>query len=137
MSTMLDRLSTKFLVGDECWEWVAGKNNHGYGMFGVGNQVSKGAHVVLYELLVGPVPEGMELDHSCENRGCVRPSHLRPKTHWENTARSRTNPFAINAAKTHCPKGHEYTESNTYRNPLKGWRQCLACRHERDRKRVR
>lgn len=98
---LLDRLADKFLVGDGCWPWIAAKTSSGYGAIWDGER-DRPAHCVVYELLVGPIPEGLDLDHechnidpvcpagdACEHRACVRPSHLIPRTSAENLARSR------------------------------------------------
>lgn len=123
-SQLLDRLANRFTVGDGCWEWIAGKSQGGYGQIRIdGHQ--RGAHCVLYELLVGPIPEGKELDHLCRNRGCVRPSHLEPVTHAVNIARAPLAP----GNRTHCPQGHPYVGSTTYRSP-EGYRSCRICRTE-------
>jgi hypothetical protein len=93
----------------DCWEWT-GTVRSGYGRVHV-NGRRRSAHVVVYELLNGPVPEGMQLDHLCRNRLCVNPSHLEPVSVKENVARGVS--FAARyAARTHCPKGHEYTPEN-------------------------
>lgn len=75
----------------ECWVWQGGKNQNGYGQLGYTVAYKKTrfgvAHRVLFEHLVGPVPDGHELDHLCRNRGCVNPDHLEPVTHLENMRR--------------------------------------------------
>lgn len=70
---------------DCCWLWTACCTKGGYGKFSVGNGHWIGAHRYAYELMVGPVPEGRELDHrySCLKR-CVNPGHLTPRTDQEN-----------------------------------------------------
>lgn len=79
----------KFLVGDGCWEWRASRRGYGYGEILIGPGKKKApAHRVMYEYFVGPIPEGLELDHLCENPRCVRPDHLEPVTHSENGLRS-------------------------------------------------
>ena len=123
-----------------CWEWQAYlKPNNGYGEFRVGGRRGRTvlAHVFSYESLVGPIPDGLELDHKCRNRACVHPDHLEPVTRSENLLRGDTGlkGGAIHAQRmkaiTHCPKGHPYNEENTYLS--RGWRQCRECRRERNR----
>ena len=76
-----------------CWEWTARRNNKGYGMFGVGSRTDGSAkivsaHKLAYETLIGPIPNHLESDHLCRNRGCVRPGHIEPVTHAVNCQRS-------------------------------------------------
>jgi len=130
---VLDRLADKFTVGDGCWQWRV-LNSEGYGTFRV-DGAKKKAHRVLYELMVGPIPEGLDLDHLCRNRGCVRPDHLEPVTRGENQRRGvpyRTprdcNPWGRRV--THCPRGHEYTPENI-RGGQGNRRSCLICHRER------
>lgn len=115
-----------------CWLWEGGVAGKGYGVTRH-NGRQRYVHAVVYELLVGQVPDGLECDHLCRNTYCVNPHHIEPVTHKENLRRST----AIAAAKawtdsiTRCPKGHEYDEKNTYRREgKKHCRQCakLACR---------
>lgn len=127
-----DRFWPKVDTTGPCWEWTASKNHLGYG------QVSREypdrrlgmAHRVAYELLVGPIPEGKELDHLCRNPSCVNPDHLEPVTHAENMRRAPYDAPASKRAKTHCPAGHPYSGENLYVNP-KGRRECRACRKQR------
>lgn len=91
---LLERLSTRFLVDDGCWPWIGGKP-HGYGVLRVPGGEVRRAHVVLYELLVGPVPDGLELDHLCRNRGCVSPTHMEPVTPAENGRRGAVARWAV------------------------------------------
>lgn len=130
--TLLDRLAAKFAISDECWEWTASKTPGGYGrIFADGRKVY--AHRAVYEAVVGPIPEGFQIDHLCRNRGCVNPDHLEPVTRRENLLRG-VGFVAVNAAKTHCPKGHPYDEENTYQTPT-GRRVCRTCMRETDRRR--
>jgi len=118
---------------DTCWLWT-GHIVLGYGRLLIGSRTDKSrraipAHRFAYELLIGPIPEGAELDHLCRNRCCVNPSHLEPVTRKENILRGN-GITAQNARKTHCPKGHPYDEANTILI-TNGGRKCRACRDER------
>lgn len=128
---LLDRLVSKIAIGDDCWEWTAQRSPKGYGRFQVGNTNCL-AHRVVYEAVVGPIPEGLELDHLCRNRGCVNPDHLEPVTHAENMRRGVAGERL--AAKTHCSKGHVYDEANTYRRRDRVGRNCRACMREAERR---
>lgn len=66
-----------------CWEWAAGRNHLGYGVFTIGRKRIK-AHRAAYQFDNGPIPEGIDIDHICRNRGCVKPAHLRPVTAKQN-----------------------------------------------------
>lgn len=105
---------------DECWEWLGGHNRAGYSILG-GLLV----HRAVYELLVGPIPRGLGLDHLCRNRACCNPAHLEPVTHRVNVMRG-VSFSARNALLTHCAHGHAFDEANTYYRP-RGGRGCRAC----------
>lgn len=114
-----------------CWLWMSSCSGGGYGQ--VSNRGGRRAHRVAYELLVGPIPKGLCLDHLCENPRCVNPDHLEPVTQRTNTLRSKTSAAAINERKTHCPQGHPYDEGNT-RYKRDGSRVCRTCEKERARR---
>lgn len=67
-----------------CWQWVGSMAVNGYGRYGY---PSAYAHRLMYELIVGPIPEGLVIDHLCRNRGCVNPAHLECVTLAENVKR--------------------------------------------------
>lgn len=108
-----------------CWVWTATRLSSGYGSFRFDGR-SLRAHRVAYELAVGPIPAGLYLDHLCRNRPCVNTAHLEPVTNQENTLRGYGAP-AVNARKTHCQHGHEFTPANTYTFP-NGRRECRTCK---------
>jgi hypothetical protein len=121
-----------------CWIWTAATNRFGYGKFSTGTRVL-GAHRWIYTQIHGDLPSTTPLDHfACSNRPCVRPDHLKPVSMRENTLRSDTNPFAVNAARTHCANGHEFTEENTYwwysADRVAPHRRCQTCakRHNKN-----
>lgn len=127
-----ERIASKIEVdGSGCWLWAASQNN-GYGLLRW-NGSTRRAHRVVYQLFVGEIPGGLELDHICRVRHCVNPAHLEPVTHRENMLRGDTV-FAKGAAKTHCPKGHPLAGDNLVPSKLKlGWRSCLTCKRENAR----
>ena len=118
---------------DQCWVWTGYKDRLGYGRLSVGGRGGRmvGAHRISWELNVGPIPHGLDMDHLCRNPSCVNPSHLEPVTHKENIRRGVTGEVnrARQLAISHCPKGHEYNELNTGRT-TKGTRRCRQCARE-------
>lgn len=115
----MKRLLSKILFGDGCWEWTACRDADGYGCVHWKGSCQL-AHRVMYESFVGPIPEDLELDHLCRNRGCVRPDHLEPVTQLTNQQRG------LRATSEVCSKGHRFDEANTYRC-RDGSRQCRRC----------
>lgn len=116
-----EKLASQIAVIESgCWEWQGKRGVTGYGLTKVKNS-SYMAHRVVYQLLVGSIPPGLELDHLCRNRACVNPSHLEPVTHHENLRRSPVSLGSINQRKTHCPLGHPY---DIFRA---GGRRCRTC----------
>lgn len=124
------RFFEKVAKSDDCWTWTAAKDRDGYGVFRLptGNAM---AHRFAYELCVGPIPSGLQIDHLCRNRGCVNPEHLEPVSSRSNTMRSPVALAAINAAKSTCTRGHEldYVRPN-------GNRACRTCHAEAQRRYV-
>jgi hypothetical protein len=122
---LLTRWSSRIEKTDGCWIWLGWKDAKQYGRIQHQNRKLL-AHRVGYELLVGPIPTGLTIDHLCRNTSCVNPAHLEPVSIAENLRRGA-------AVITHCPAGHEYNAKNTYVGH-KNKRQCRACNRERMRR---
>jgi hypothetical protein len=114
-STFIDRFEAKFIPEpmSGCWLWIGATDENGYGRFGDwqdGRTRMFLPHRISYELHVGPIPDGLVLDHLCRTPSCVNPDHLDP-------VRQRVNVLRGNVGKklerTHCSKGHEFTSENT------------------------
>lgn len=78
------RLAAKVEITDTCWLWGGAKDGGGYGSAWHGGRADC-AHRVMYREHVGPIPRGMQVDHMCRNRACIRPSHLQLATNLENS----------------------------------------------------
>lgn len=108
-----------------CWLWIAAvRGRPDYGTFSVNNKQVR-AHRWAYEHFIGPVPDGLVLDHLCKVSTCVNPWHLEPVTNRENLMRG-TNRAAQNARKMHCARGHRLSGDRVTVND-KGHRVCLEC----------
>jgi hypothetical protein len=112
--------------GDGCWQWVGVINNRGYGFF-YWQRKRRQAHKFVLDTL-GLSQPGLVTDHLCRNRACCNPAHLEVVTNRENLARS---PF-FNGRKTHCPRGHAFSEENTMLRAC-GRRRCRECHREQKR----
>ena len=113
-----------------CWAWTGAINSRGYGCIGI-NGKSQLSHRVAYELLVGAIPAGLQIDHLCRNKKCCNPSHLEPVTAKVNSSRTDQ------AEKTHCVNGHPLTGANLIVRPYgdRGLvkRNCRTCKNQGQR----
>jgi hypothetical protein len=140
----LMRFFHKLDITGFCWLWRGKLNEKGYAST-THKGKSTGAHRKAYEMLIGPIPEGLELDHLCRIRHCCNPDHLEPVTHLENVARAKafrnlahTHTRAQKAKRpegrlTHCKHGHELTEANTLvsKRATGSVRvRCKTCQHD-------
>ena len=124
----------------ECWPWTGSLSTNGYGQIEDlatdGTRRPRRAHRVVYEALVGPIPDGLDLDHTCHtrdrscpggdtcpHRACCNPAHLEPVTRSVNLKRGRNRW----REKTHCPQGHAYDAENT--RFYRGRRYCRTCQN--------
>lgn len=118
-----------------CWIWTGSCTSSGYGQFPIGAKKKYKAHRWGYELLVGPIPEGLVLDHLCRNIKCVNPEHLEPVTQAENLARG-ANRWVLQRRSGKCMRGHDLTDDNVYVVPAKpNSRACVTCTRERRKQR--
>lgn len=119
---------------DECWPWTGKLDEKGYGRLWVGTRAAPGyvrVHRAVYELEVGPIPDGHDVHHTCVYKPCCNPRHLEAHLPVDHPDSAST----LNRAKTHCPQGHPYDEANTYWAPG-GGRQCRGCGRARDLRRA-
>jgi hypothetical protein len=122
----VDRVLWRTAFDHGCWTFTGAGNGTGYGTVEWredGVRKSRVVHRVVYEALIGPVPDDMDLDHLCRNTMCCNPDHLEPVPHEVNCRRGAAGAHLL--ARTHCPKGHPYDEENT-RIGGKG-RVCRKC----------
>ncbi len=126
----------EFIPFHECYEW----NGHlrmGYGRFKIGSKYHTATRVV-WELEYGPIPNGLNIRHKCDNPSCVRIEHLELGTQADNVNDTVTRGHHKQKSQTHCAKGHEFTDDNTYRSKYQ--RHCRTCQRKavkdyRERKR--
>jgi hypothetical protein len=122
--TTEQRFLSKVRLSNGCWIWTGHVEKNGYGRIGVNGKM-RWAHRIAYELFIGLIPKGKELDHLCRVPACVNPRHLEPVTHKENMRRSPLGAGVMHKAKTKCPQGHDYSFENTY--IFRGMRYCRVC----------
>jgi hypothetical protein len=130
-----------------CLRWTGAKTTTGYGRQWDGNRVQQ-VHRLAYEFWVGPIPDGLEIDHvyerGCRHRDCYEPTHLEVVSHIENLRRRRwsdeSNPGRpAGVLPPKCRKGHDFTPENTSYYTIKKTggtgRTCKTCKAEQNRKR--
>ena len=123
------RLVTDQVTG--CWIWTGARNHGGYGVCGVtlARRMTRQfrVHRLVYELLVGPIPDGLTIDHLCRTAACANPAHLEPVTASENSIRQNRSIVA-------CKWGHPFDETNTGYQKLRSGlprRMCKQCHREK------
>lgn len=137
-------LAQRAIQPNGCWHYTGYVNKDGYGRCGYQGRPGQNVHRVAYQVFIGPIPEGMTVNHRChdddpdcpagycEHRRCFNPEHLEAVTIAKNIMNGKT-PAAVNAAKTHCDHGHEFTPGNTFVKS-DGCRGCKECRVEISRR---
>lgn len=113
-----------------CWEWLGSRGANGYGRLTIGSRSDGSrrtalAHRVAYQEFVGPVPDGLELDHLCRNRACCNPAHLEPVTRRVNNLRGESVAAKM-ARQKDCKRGHPLSGDNLRINS-RGARLCVTC----------
>lgn len=136
--TVVDRLAARTERVGDCLVWTGCRDRDGYGWITI-NYEQLYVHRVAWALKHGPIPDGMQVLHACDNPPCLNTAHLFLGTNLDNIAdkvakgRSRNQ----NQNKTHCPAGHPYDRDNTYLDPTRHARHCRACMRQRSRPRRR
>jgi hypothetical protein len=136
----IDYIKSKCIVTPSgCWEWSGLRcppPQLPYGIVGYRCR-PKSVHRLMHMLLVGPIPQKMEVMHKCDNAPCCNPDHLQLGTHDENVKDCARKGRIFWAQKTECPYGHPYDEDNTFltkgrMNPKRRCRECFRQRGYRD-----
>lgn len=130
----LERFFNKVNTQGNCWLWTGAHHQDGYGVFNSSPRLV-GSHRWLYEEIYGRLPKGLEIDHVCRTPACVKPSHLEAVTHSVNVKRGTAGQRCTERSRLviRCPKGHEYSQDNTYITPGKPTRHCRQCVRDRCR----
>lgn len=115
---------------DSCWEWLGARMPNGYGLFRSEGR-SRSVHRVAFELQHGSIPAGKNVNHHCDNRGCVKPEHLYAGSSADNardTVERGRHHFSM---RTHCHRGHAFPEDGGRVRMVKGkpTRVCRECKN--------
>lgn len=121
------RFWSKVEKTNSCWNWTGSKKK-GYGSIYVKPKEFL-THRLSYMILVSGIPDGMTIDHLCRNRACLNPKHLEMVTLKENILRGN-GVASINARKTHCKRGHKFSEDNILIQKSTGGRICRVCKRD-------
>lgn len=119
-----------------CWIWTGATSDTGYGTIVDDSGTPRLAHRVSYEMHIGPIPDGLVIDHLCRVRNCVNPRHLEPVTHRENVLRG-VAPAVVTHRTKRCKRNHEITPANSYVRPDGKGVLCRTCRDLRNAARYR
>lgn len=128
-ASLEDRLWPRIDKSGDCWIWTGAINASGYGAIGNAGKVLR-VHRVVYDLLVGPIPDGLQLDHLCRVRACCRPDHLEPVDNRTNWLRGE-HPTAVMLRTDRCQRGHIYSVHRRARPDGTGYCGACALLHER------
>jgi hypothetical protein len=131
--TLWKKMGSKIKIGPDCWSWGGVISKEGYALLYVRRNIQGKpqpalvyrVHRILYELLNGPIPDGLVPDHLCRNRACPNPDHLELVTVKENILRG-VGVTAVNAKKLCCPYGHPY-DAIVRRSNGATFRRCTIC----------
>jgi len=126
-----EKLFSRSIKSGSCRLWRGTQLKNGYGQIQV-NKKRYLTHRLQYLLHYGPIPDNMVVRHKCDVRNCIAVAHLEIGTSKDNAADRDTRNRNYNKIKLVCPKGHKYSDSNTYKAKT-GWRSCRECHNQNER----